>query len=205
MIDPTLTQTDGKWLMTVTEVEGTVNNADPASPNGTYTVHCYESYDSVTWTKLPDLISRQNNIEDGDLIVKDDILYYFFEQEEYDKGPSSIRVISSCDQGKTWENETELIPPDYDTELSSVFPVSNGWLLYYSNDQKYPGESYNGASVYTAALDPAFSPLSTELPVDLQEEGGILLYEVQKKNGKNYFLYAKNYLTDNHLILKQTG
>lgn len=205
MIDPTLTQINGKWLLTFTEIEGNINNSDPASPNGIYTVHCYESYDSVSWTKLPDLISRQNNIEDGDLVVKDDILYYFFEQEEYDKGPSSIRVISSCDQGYTWENETELLPPDYDTELSSVFPSSNGWILYYSNDQKHPGESYNGAAAYTAALDSAFSLLSVDLPVDLQEEGGILLYEVQKKNGKDYFLYAKNYLTDNHLILKQTG
>ena len=77
--------------------------------------------------------------------------------------------------------------------------------MYYSNDQKHPGESYNGAAAYTAALDSAFSLLSVDLPVDLQEEGGILLYEVQKKNGKDYFLYAKNYLTDNHLILKQTG
>ena len=50
---------------------------------------------------MTDIISRKQNLEDGDIRYLDGTLYYFFEMEDYDKGPSKICVMESADYGMT--------------------------------------------------------------------------------------------------------
>ena len=202
LIDPTITKYNDIWILTYIEINGTVNNSNPDAENGLYTVHCYTSSDLSEWTLVSDIISCKNNIEDGDLVINNDIFYYIFEKESYDKGPSSLEVISSKDHGVTWENKKTIISNDSDNELASVFPTSSGYSLYYSSDVQNPGKSYDGASVYCANLKNDFSMENTyEIPLD--ETNGILLYDVVRKDRDCYFLYSQNYITKNNLLLKK--
>lgn len=203
MIDPTLLHTDDGWYLTFTEIEGTVNNADPHAQNGFYSIHCFKSSDLLNWTQLPDIVSGQNNLEDGDMLERDNILYYFFEREVYDKGPSSLHVISSTDNGNSWGNEKELISANADNELAAVFPQKEGWQLYYSSDKQNPGESYDGASCYLAQFNTAFTNKTDEILMDLGEDSGILLYDISIQENQILFLYVKNYITENRLTLKE--
>ena len=87
-IDPILVQIDDGYLLTNTEIDGTINNPSPDGDNGIYTVRLYHSDDLVNWEYMTDIISRKQNLEDGDIRYLDGTLYYFFEMEDYDKGPS---------------------------------------------------------------------------------------------------------------------
>ncbi len=92
-IDPILVQIDDGYLLTNTEIDGTINNPSPDGDNGIYTVRLYHSDDLVNWEYMTDIISRKQNLEDGDIRYLDGTLYYFFEMEDYDKGPSKICVM----------------------------------------------------------------------------------------------------------------
>lgn len=202
MIDPTLVKVGQSYLLTYIEIEGAVNNADKEKENGRYTVHCYASEDLKSWTALSDIVSYQNNIEDGDMLAADNKVYYIFEKEDYDKGPSSLRVISSVDNGKTWSNEEEIVASGADNELAAVLPEGENYAMYYSSDKLHIEESYGGAAVYKARLTNNLSAEETYIPVELEEKKGILLYDVAEKNNSFYFLYARDYFGANELVLK---
>ncbi len=146
-IDPILVRTEDGWLLAHTEIEGTINNPDPSGDNGIYTVKLYRSEDLEKWDFAGDMISRKQNLEDGDIRCADGRLYYFFEMEEYDKGPSAICVMWSEDQGETWSEPLELLAPQADHEMASCERTADGWELYVSCDYACVGESYQGASV----------------------------------------------------------
>ena len=64
-IDPILVQIDDGYLLTNTEIDGTINNPSPDGDNGIYTVRLYHSDDLVNWEYMTDIISRKQNLEDG--------------------------------------------------------------------------------------------------------------------------------------------
>lgn len=70
---------------------------------------------------------------------------YFFEMEDYDKGPSKICVMESADHGMTWSEPKTLLPNEADNEMASCEKTADGWRLYVSSDLACVGESYQGA------------------------------------------------------------
>lgn len=202
MIDPTVVQMDDTYLFTCTEIEGVVNNSNLNIENGTYTIHTYTSKDLKNWIYQSDIITCKKNLEDGDMLYQNGILYYIFEKEICDKGPSSINVISSMDKGLSWGQEKEILAADADYEPGICLPTKSGYVLYYSSDKKNPEKSYNGSSIYTIELDKNFNIISSEIEIDLNDHQGMSLYDVAIENDRYYFLYCQDYLTDNNLILK---
>ena len=202
-IDPTIIKAGNNYILTYIDIAGRVNNEIPDAENGTYTVKCMRSEDCLHWTALTDIISCQNNLEDADMIyTAQGVLYYFFEKEQYDKGPSAIHVIASKDYGLTWGNEMELIPAAADNELASVYVLNDGYEMYYSSDRDSPGMSYEGAKIYKAVFDSSFALQHVDV-VDANEDKGILLYDTKKMKDGWYCLYAQNYMTENNLVLKK--
>lgn len=202
-IDPTIIKAGDTYMLTYIDIVGSVNNGDPDAENGIYTVRCMRSEDCLHWTKLTDILSCQNNIEDADMIyTAQGELCYFFEKEQYDKGPSSIHVIVSKDHGVTWGDEAELVPAVADNELASVNARDDGYEMYYSSDRDLPGMSYEGAKIYKAVFDSSFV-LEHEDVVDINEDKGILLYDTKKMEDGLYILYVQNYSTENNLVLKK--
>jgi len=201
-IDPILVKVEGGWLLSNTEIEGRINNPDPEEENGLYTVKLYFSEDLKQWNYVNDIVQREKNLEDGDICLKDGRLYYFYEMENYDKGPSAICVTSSNDQGKSWSEPKELLPPVADNEMAECIPTEKGWRLYVSSDYACVGESYQGASVYYADYNKEFEPVSTYQLVTMPDNQGVRLYETREINAKNYFLFARNFLTDCDFLLR---
>lgn len=190
------------WFLTHTQIEGTINNPDPLGENGTYTVKLYRSADLTDWEYVTDIISRKQNLEDGDLRYVDGVLYYFFEMEQYDKGPSAICAMRSMDEGETWEEPVELLPAEADNEMASCEPFGDGWRLYVSSDRACVGESYQGASVYYADYTKDLEPVCTYQRSSMPDNEAVRLYEVKEIGGKLYFLFARNFLTDCDLLLR---
>lgn len=201
-IDPILIRTEDQWLLTHTTIEGTINNPDPDGENGIYTVKLYRSPDLKTWEYMTDIIQRKQNLEDGDLRYENGVLYYFFEMEEYDKGPSAICVMTSEDGGENWSDPKELLPAAADNEMASCERTEDGWRLYVSSDYACMGESYQGASVYYADYTPDFIPVRTYCPSAVPDNEAVRLYEVKEINGQLQFLFARNFLTDCDLLLR---
>lgn len=201
MIDPTIMKTkSGKWILSYVEVQGAVNNADINSENGLYTVHVYESNDLIEWRQMGDIVSENNNIEDGDMFESDGKIYYLYEKETFDKMPSEICMKCSEDECRSWSEERIVIPADGDNEMAGVFVNKNKINLYYSSDLNNPGMSYNGAVIYKAQYDIDFYNEKINMPINISENGGILLYDIYVKGNRLYFLYSRNYLTENTLV-----
>lgn len=200
-IDPVLVKTEEGWLLTHTTIEGTINNPDPEGENGIYTVKLYRSHDLEHWEFVTDIIRRQQNLEDGDIRYLDGRLYYFFEMEEYDKGPSKICVMTSKDGGKTWSDPLELITERADNEMASCEWTGAGWRLYLSSDMETPGSSYQGASVYYADYSPDFTEQGFYASA-MPDNEAVRLYEVKEIDGQLCFLFARNFLTDCDLLLR---
>ncbi len=201
-IDPILIKADDTWYLTHTRIDGTINNPSPDGDNGTYTVKLFRSEDLRNWEYVTDILNRKKNLEDGDLKYVGGVLHYFFEMEEYDKGPSAICVMTSSDDGKTWEAPKELLPALADNEMAVCEPVEEGWRLYVSSDYDCVGESYQGASVYYSDYTPDFEPVSTYMPSAMPDNRSVRLYEVKEIDGQRYFLFARNFLTDCDLLLR---
>lgn len=201
-IDPILVRTEEGWLLTNTEIEGTINNPDPDGENGIYTVRLYSSEDLEHWEPVTDIISRKQNLEDGDIRYKDGKLFYFFEMEKYDKGPSSINVMISEDMGESWSGPEELLPAAADNEMAGCEPTAGGWRLYVSSDLACVGESYQGASVYYSDFTEDFEPIQTYQLSAMPDNESVRLYEVRQMNGQKYFLFARNFLTDCDFLLR---
>lgn len=201
-IDPVLIRKGDIWFLTHTRIEGTVNNPDPEGENGTYTVKLYRSEDLEEWEYVTDIISRKQNVEDGDLRCVDGTLYYFFEMEQYDKGPSAICVTTSEDDGGTWSEPRELLPAAADNEMASCELTKEGWRLYVSSDYACVGESYQGASVYYADYTRDFEPVCTYRLSAMPDNRSVRLYEMKEIDGQLYFLFNRNFLTDCDLLLR---
>lgn len=203
-IDPTINKIGNTYYITVTEIEGNVNNASLEEENGTYTLHMYTSENLKDWDQLTDVISIQNNIEDVDVFEKDGIIYVTYEKEVVDKGLSGIYVKHSEDNGSTWSDEIELLESNYDQEPAAIYEYNDGWLLYYSSDKNNAGESYMGGEVFYALYDSDFRCKEKDVRVNTETKTGILLYDVAYINGKGYLLIAKDYLTSNSMVIEST-
>lgn len=203
-IDPTIIKVDGKYYITVTEIQGTVNNADPNAENGIYTLKLYKSEDLTKWEFVSDVLKFQNNIEDVDVRYDNEKFYVFFEKETVDRGDSSINVAVSSDaSGKEFNEIHELLPATCDHEPSIVEKIKDGYRLYYSCDKNYHGESYNGGQVFYAEYDSQWNAKKTDEKVDTETEKGILLYDVTQNGTKKMLVYTRNYLTDNDMVIEE--
>lgn len=201
MIDPTIMRMkNGQWILSYVEIQGTVNNADVNSENGIYTVHVFKSSDLIEWEKMTDIVSEKKNIEDGDMFECNGKIYYLYEKEILDKMPSEICMRYSEDGCTSWSNERVVIPANGDNEMAGIVVDGDKIILYYSSDLEKPGLSYNGASAYKAIYDLDFLNEEINIPVDIPENQGILLYDIYLADNKLYFLYARNYLTENTLV-----
>lgn len=204
-IDPTIIEVDDTYYITITEIQGNVNNQDNKQDNGIYTVKLLKSKDLITWTYVSDIISYENNIEDVEMNYKDGILYFTFEKETIDKGLSSICMITSLDLGKTWSEEKELLAATADQEPARFIEEDNKWYLYYSSDKEALGESYSGADVYYAVFDDKFTQISKDHLIDIDNFKGTLLYDVEVQETKLKLLYSRDYLNENSLIIEEVN
>lgn len=202
-IDPTICKVGDTYLVTHTTIEGTINNPSPDGDNGIYTLELYTSKDLESWEHRTTITSQKHDIEDIDMLYDDQKLYCIYEKEDYDKGPSKICMRLSLDEGLTWSEEQILIDNGADNEPSCILKKDDGYRLYYSSDIERPGESYNGASAYSAFFDADFNHVSElDEKVDMKDNLGIRLYEAMELDGRLYFLFAKNFMTDKDFVLR---
>ena len=202
-IDPTICKVGDTYLVTHTTIEGTINNPSPDGDNGIYTLELYTSKNLENWERRTTITSQKHDIEDIDLLYDNEKLYCIYEKEDYDKGPSKICMRVSLDEGITWSEEQILIDNGADNEPSCILKEEDGYRLYYSSDREHPGESYNGASAYSAFFDADFKHISeADEKVDMKDNLGIRLYEVMELDGRLYFLFAKNFMTDKDFVLR---
>ena len=202
-IDPTICKVGDTYLVTHTTIEGTINNPSPEGDNGVYTLELYVSKDLESWEHRTTITSQKHDIEDIDMLYDDQKLYCIYEKEDYDKGPSKICMRLSLDEGITWSEEQILIDNGADNEPSCISKEDDGYRLYYSSDKERPGESYNGASAYSAFFDADINHIpELDEKVDMKDNLGIRLYEVMELDGRLYFLFAKNFMTDKDFVLR---
>ncbi len=202
-IDPTICKVGDTYLVTHTTIDGTINNPSPDGDNGIYTLELYTSKNLENWEHRTTITSQKHDIEDIDMLYDNQKLYCTYEKEDYDKGPSKICMRVSLDEGITWSEEQILIDNGADNEPSCILKEDDGYRLYYSSDKERPGESYNGASAYSAFFDMNFNHVSElDEKVDMKDNLGIRLYEVKMLDGKLYFLFAKNFMTDKDFVLR---
>jgi hypothetical protein len=215
MIDPAVEKIGDTYYISMTFVDGKLNNDNTEKNSGKYTIRFYSSTDLKSLTFLSEVVSAKRNLEDVKLIADGEELYMVFEKETVDKGNSAILLTKSGDLGKTWSTPAILLDSTADHEPAGFIRTEEGWELYYSMDQENPGESYNGSSAFRTRLNDKMEILETDEKVilakeadestDLSEEylqkGGILLYDAEKFGDDIYFVYAENYLTDNNLCV----
>lgn len=202
-IDPTICKVGDTWLVTHTTIEGAINNPSPDGDNGIYTVELFASRDLKNWEHRTTITSQRQDIEDIDLMYDQDKLYCIYEKEDYDKGPSKICMRSSEDEGFTWSEEQILIDNGADNEPSCILKEDDGYRLYYSSDKERPGESYNGASAYSAFFDADFNYIrELDKKVDMKDNLGVRLYEVMELDGKLYFMFAHDFMTEKDFVLR---
>lgn len=202
-IDPTICKVGDTYLVTHTTIEGTINNPDPNGDNGIYSLELFSSKDLKNWEHRTTIVSEKHDIEDIDVMFFENKLYCIYEKENYDKGPSKICMRLSEDAGYTWSEEQILIDNGGDNEFSCMLKEYDGWRIYYSSDKENPGESYNGASAYSAFFDADFVHLSEyDEKIDMKDNMGIRLYEVKEVGDKLYLMFAHNYLTDKDFVLR---
>lgn len=204
-IDPTIIKINNIYYITVTEIIGTVNNADVNVENGRYILHLMRSKDLSNWTLVSDVVDSYSNIEDVDIDYENDKFYISYEKETVDKGDSSIELaISDDSKGNKFSKTIELLKADCDHEPAAFERIDgNTYRLYYSCDKNYRGESYQGGQVFYADYDSNWNQLSVDNIVKTETEKGILLYDVKEENGNLRLLYARNYLTDCDMIVEK--
>ena len=202
-IDPTICKVGDTYLVTHTTIEGTINNPDPNGDNGIYSLELFSSKDLKNWEHRTTIVFEKQDIEDIDVMFFENKLYCIYEKENYDKGPSKICMRLSEDAGHTWSEEQVLIDNGGDNEFSCILKEYDGWRIYYSSDKENPGESYNGASAYSAFFDADFVHLSEyDEKIDMKDNMGIRLYEVKEVGDKLYLMFAHNYMTDKDFVLR---
>lgn len=201
-IDPTICKVGDTYLVTHTTIEGTINNPAPDGENGLYSLELYASADLENWERRATVVSEKHDIEDIDVLYDGGRLYCIYEKEDYDKGPSKICMKYSEDEGKSWSEESLLVENGGDNEFSCIIKEDDGWRIYYSSDRECIGESYNGASAYSAYFDADFTHLPEyDRKENIRRNRGVRLYEVKENEGRIYFMYAHNYMTDKDFVL----
>lgn len=203
-IDPTICKFEDTYLLTHTTIDGTINNPSPDGENGVYTLELYASKDLQQWEHRTTVISEKHDIEDIDMICDGGKIYCIYEKEDYDKGPSKICMKVSDDAGESWSEEQLLIENGGDNEFSCIMKENGGWRIYYSSDKECIGQSYNGASAYSAFFDTEFiHQPEKDRKEPVRDNQGVRLYEVREYDGKLYFMFAHNYLTDKDFVLRR--
>lgn len=203
-IDPAILKANDHYYAITTEVEGNVNNSDPNIENGLYTIHLYQSDNLTDWTFVCDVISKKNNLEDAEFFYQNQHFYIIYEEEEVDKGNSSICLIKSKDETDTiqWQQPKTLLSADCDHEPASVIAIEDGYCLYYSCDKENPESSYMGAKMYYALFDRDFQLQKQDMAIQSITQTGILLYDVKIQDNQYQYLFARNYLSDCDLIVE---
>lgn len=202
-IDPAIINVNGTYFATMTEIEGNVNNENPETENGIYTIHLYKSENLSDWTFVSDIVREQRNLEDVDLFFDNNSLYIIYERERTDKGESEICMSKSTDSsGTVWDKPKTLIPSDCDHEPATIIKTKNGYNIFYSCDKNNPKQSYMGAEIFYAEFDRNFNIINKDIKISTETLTGILLYDVMLKDNKYYFLFAENYLTDCNLKIE---
>lgn len=199
-IDPTISKLDDTYFITATKILGTVNNADKNAENGIYTVELYMSKDLNNWEKVTDILSIQENIEDVDILTNDNRMYLTYEQEAYDKGPSSINVIYSDDKGMNWSKPISLVDRVADNEPASFIKSENNYILMYSSDEDNIGASYEGAKAYVNLYDKNFELVDHTL-LKTSIDHNMILYDAKSIDDKWQLLYVNDYTGERSLII----
>lgn len=200
-IDPSIVKIEETYYLTSTKIQGNVNNADLNQENGLYTVQLLRSKDLKHWEYVTDIVSKDQNLEDVELIDDFGILRLIFEKESVDKKESSICMMESQDNGLTWNNEKELIPNNADNEPASFYKQNDAYYLFYSSDIENPGKSYTGASGYVTKFDDRFSQVETK-KLETKYTENLLLYQVIMTDESLTLLYSHDYLNRNDLCVE---
>ncbi len=202
-IDPTIAVTPAGYFATYTQIRGAVNNADPNTENGEYTVFLYRSSDLVSWNYVSTIIQARNNIEDGRLLFDSAgwKFYFIYEREILDKGHSWIQVTSSDDLGAHWAASKVLLEAKADQEPGGFARDGDRFNLYYSSDIDHQGTgSYEYARIKKALFNQSFEGLQTD--IDVSNFSSILLLDVLPRGTDEYYLFIQHYLTkDKQLML----
>ena len=202
LIDPTISRINERYYATVTEIKGVVNNSNPDVANGEYWIHLYVSDDLITWSQISDIEHMNNNLEDVDFIEMDGNLYAIYEKEELDKGNSAILMKSSGDYGVTWSDSKVLIEADCDHEPVGLYRDLDRYILCYSCDKEASGKSYMGGRAYYSVFDEDWNLIDKDLVINTETPIGILWYDYTIVDGKEYFLFAKDYFTTCDMIVE---
>ena len=203
-IDPTICKVGDTYLVTHTTIDGTINNPDPNGDNGIYTLQLYASKDLESFEHRETIVSEKHDIEDIDMVYENNTLYCIYEKEDYDKGPSKICMKASKDEGFRWSEETVLVENGGDNEFSCILREYDGYRLFYSSDKENPGQSYNGASAYSAYFDADFLHMEEHgRKENMKDNFGVRLYEVKETDGYLYFMFAHDYMTDKDFVLRK--
>ncbi len=200
-IDPSIIKIGNTYYITVTIIEGNVNNADPKKENGVYTVRLFSSQDTKNWSYMGDILKDVHNIEDIVPYYINDKFYLFYEREEIDKGNSSLEAIYSENNGIDWSEPVVLKKADSDNELGNVLYNGKGFDMYYSSDILNKGASYDGASIYIRHYDNKLRQSGDESKIS--DYYGALLYDVKKNKNDILFLYTEKYITESNLVISR--
>lgn len=200
-IDPTILKINDTYFITVTTINGTINNSNPDKDNGIYSVDLYKSKDLLNWTHIDTIIRDNHNIEDLVAMNVNGTYYIFFEREIVDKGNSSLEVIFSNNKGTKWSSPKILCKAEADNELGNIIFYKNKFILYYSSDYLNKGTSYEGASIFVKYFDKNFENASS--PKVYKEFSSTLLFDVLKSDDSLYFVYNEHYMTQSNMVLAQ--
>lgn len=200
-IDPTILKINDTYFITVTTINGTINNSNPDKDNGIYSVDLYKSKDLLNWTHIDTIIRDNHNIEDLAAMNVNGTYYIFFEREVVDKGNSSLEVIFSNNKGTKWSSPKILCKAEADNELGNIIFYKNKFILYYSSDYLNKGTSYEGASIFVKYFDKNFENVSS--PKVYKEFSSTLLFDVLKSDDSLYFVYNEHYMTQSNMVLAQ--
>lgn len=200
-IDPTILKINDTYFITVTTINGTINNSNPDKDNGIYSVDLYKSKDLLNWTYIDTIIRDNHNIEDLAAMNVNGTYYIFFEREVVDKGNSSLEVIFSNNKGIKWSSPKILCKAEADNELGNIIFYKNKFILYYSSDYLNKGTSYEGASIFVKYFDKNFENASS--PKVYTEFSSTLLFDVLKSDDSLYFVYNEHYMTQSNMVLAQ--
>lgn len=200
-IDPTILKINDTYFITVTTINGTINNSNPDKDNGIYSVDLYKSKDLLNWTHIDTIIRDNHNIEDLAAMNVNGTYYIFFEREVVDKGNSSLEVIFSNNKGIKWSSPKILCKAEADNELGNIIFYKNKFILYYSSDYLNKGTSYEGASIFVKSFDKNLENASS--PKVYKEFSSTLLFDVLKSDDSLYFVYNEHYMTQSNMVLAQ--
>lgn len=203
-IDPAICHVEDKYYITVTFINGTVNNADASHENGLYTVKLYQSENLSEWEEVSEILAMKSNIEDIDLNYWNGKFYFTYEKETYDKKVSSINLMISEDKGEHWGQSLTLIEENGDNEPAVFEKTGSHFRLYYSSDIENPNSTYEGAKVYVQEFDENLQPIGNAVCIRLQNDNGNLLYDVDVSEDGIWYLFTEKYITESNLTLEKS-